>query len=85
VNVKPKAGIGGVESAGLSGLDAESGGHNNKRPPRVLAVDDDPSMRHMLANYLEQHIMRVSSAAIRKPDVMKREGRSARTTGSALC
>jgi two-component system, OmpR family, response regulator len=57
------AGIGGVESAGLSGSDVESGGHNNKRPPRVLVVDDDPSMRHMLANYFEQHNMRVVSTA----------------------
>ena len=29
---------------------------------RVLVIDDDPSMRHMLSNYLEQHEMRVTLA-----------------------
>jgi two-component system, OmpR family, response regulator len=50
------------------------------RPARVLVVDDDPSMRHMLANYLEQHNMRVVWAlhsqevtrqfAVAEPDVV---------------
>jgi DNA-binding response OmpR family regulator len=32
------------------------------RPTGVLVVDDDPSVQHMLMNYLEQHNMRVISA-----------------------
>lgn len=37
-------------------------GLSSGRPTRVLIVDDDPSMQHMLADYLEQHNMRVVSA-----------------------
>ncbi|HUN41333.1 MAG TPA: response regulator [Acetobacteraceae bacterium] len=36
------------------------------RPACVLVVDDDPSMQHMLVNYLEQHNMRVLHAAHRQ-------------------
>ncbi len=36
------------------------------RPASVLVVDDDPSMQHMLVNYLEQHNMRVLHAAHRQ-------------------
>ena len=36
------------------------------RLTRVLVVDDDPSVQHMLVNYLEQHDMRVSSASQRQ-------------------
>jgi two-component system, OmpR family, response regulator len=32
------------------------------RPTRVLVVDDDQSLQHMLVSYLEQHDIRVSSA-----------------------
>ena len=39
-------------------------------PARVLIVDDDSSMQHMLATYLEQHNMRVA-AATRKQDVVR--------------
>jgi two-component system, OmpR family, response regulator len=36
------------------------------RPACVLVVDDDPSMQHMLVNYLEQHNLRVLPAAHRQ-------------------
>jgi two-component system, OmpR family, response regulator len=34
----------------------------SSRPTRVLVVDDDPSTRHMLRDYLEQYNIRVASA-----------------------
>jgi len=37
---------------------------------RVLVIDDDPSMRHMLSNYLEQYEMRVTFASQRQ-DVVR--------------
>ena len=37
---------------------------------RVLIIDDDPSMQHMLVSYLEQHDMSVVSA-LRKQDVVR--------------
>ncbi|MEJ0015210.1 MAG: response regulator [Acetobacteraceae bacterium] len=40
------------------------------RPTRVLIIDDDPSIQHMLVGYLEQHNMRVVSAA-QKQDVAR--------------
>jgi two-component system OmpR family response regulator len=40
------------------------------RPARVLVVDDDPSMRQMLVNYLEQHNMRVVSVS-QKQEVVR--------------
>ena len=40
------------------------------KPARVLVVDDDPSMRHMLIDYLEQQGMRVSAAS-HKDEVMR--------------
>jgi two-component system, OmpR family, response regulator len=40
------------------------------RPPRVLIVDDDPSIRDMLVNYLEQHDMRAVAAPHRQ-EVMR--------------
>lgn len=36
------------------------------RLSRVLVVDDDPAIQHMLANYLEQHNMRVVSVLRRQ-------------------
>ncbi len=36
------------------------------RPSRVLVIDDDTSMQHMLVNYLEQHNIRVASAMHRQ-------------------
>ena len=40
------------------------------RPSRVLVVDDDPSMQHMLADYLTQHNIRVA-AALQRRDVAR--------------
>jgi two-component system OmpR family response regulator len=41
------------------------------QPKRILLVDDDPAVRHMIANYLEDHNMRVASASQR--DEMTRQ------------
>jgi two-component system, OmpR family, response regulator len=40
------------------------------RAARVLVIDDDPSMKHMLSNYLEQHDMHVTVASQRQ-DVVR--------------
>jgi PleD family two-component response regulator len=34
--------------------------------PRVLVIDDDPSMQHMIVNYLEQHNMQAVAASQRQ-------------------
>ena len=56
-------------SAGISGLfdqgDARVS-YAGASSARVLVIDDDPSMKHMLLNYLEQHDMRVSFASQRQ-------------------
>jgi DNA-binding response OmpR family regulator len=36
---------------------------DTRQPVRVLVIDDDRSMQHMLENYLEQHNLRVAAAA----------------------
>lgn len=36
------------------------------RPSRVLVIDDDPSMQHMLSDYLAQHNIRVAAALQRR-------------------
>jgi two-component system OmpR family response regulator len=41
------------------------------RPTGVLVVDDDPTVQHMLVNYLEQHNMRVTSALQRQEAARK--------------
>lgn len=46
--------------------DEVGGSETGSRPSRVLVVDDDPAMQHMLANYLEQHNMHVVSASQRQ-------------------
>src|SRR3954468_5203680 len=60
-------------SAGISGLfdqcDARVS-YAGASSARVLVIDDDPSMKHMLSDYLEQHDMRVSFAAQRQ-DVVR--------------
>ena len=40
------------------------------RPSRILVIDDDPSMQHMLADYLTQHNIRVA-AALQRRDVAR--------------
>ena len=44
------------------GQSTPSTNNGTPRPTGVLVVDDDPTVQHMLANYLEQHNMRVISA-----------------------
>jgi PleD family two-component response regulator len=61
---------GGVGTSGLFDLGDTRAGRVDVRSPRVLVIDDDPSMRHMLSNYLEQHEMRVTLASQRQ-DVLR--------------
>jgi two-component system, OmpR family, response regulator len=37
-----------------------------RRPSQVLVIDDDPSIQHMLADYLTQHNIRVAAALQRR-------------------
>lgn len=55
-------------SVGISGLFDQS--DVGARSARVLVIDDDPSMKHKLSDYLEQHDMRVSFASQRQ-DVVR--------------
>jgi two-component system, OmpR family, response regulator len=60
-------------SVGTFGLVDERDTHTarvGERSPRVLVIDDDPSMRRTLSNYLEQHEMRVTLASQRQ-DVVR--------------
>jgi DNA-binding response OmpR family regulator len=57
-------------SVGTSGLFDQGAGRVQVRSPRVVVIDDNPSMRHMLSNYLEQHEMRVTLASQRQ-DVVR--------------
>ena len=44
----------------------DSAGAAVARPTRVLVIDDDPSMQHMIVDYLEQQNMRVIATAQRQ-------------------
>jgi two-component system OmpR family response regulator len=55
-----------IEPPDPSGRHHGSTSNASMRLTRVLVVDDDPSVQHMLVNYLEQHDMRVSSASQRQ-------------------
>jgi two-component system OmpR family response regulator len=44
---------------------SKSANDEHARATRILLVDDDPAIRHMVANYLEGHNMRVVSASKR--------------------
>jgi PleD family two-component response regulator len=44
----------------------DSVGVSVARPTRVLVIGDDPSMQHMIMNYLEQQNMRVIAASQRQ-------------------
>jgi DNA-binding response OmpR family regulator len=46
---------------------------SNGRPTRILLVDDDAAMRHLVANYLEEHNMHVVSVW-QKQDVARQFG-----------
>jgi two-component system OmpR family response regulator len=48
----------------------EGGSHGSSRRTRVLIIDDDLSMQHMLRNYLEQHDMQVTTVS-RRQEVMR--------------
>ncbi len=41
-------------------------GEERAQSPRVLLIDDDPTMRQVVVNYLEEHNMRVVSATRRQ-------------------
>ena len=47
-------------------------------------TDDDPSMRHMLLNYLEQHEMRVTLAS-RTQDVARQFAAGEEAVSRVLC
>jgi two-component system OmpR family response regulator len=49
---------------------SEYASYEATRPTRVLVIDDDRSMQQILAEYLEQHNMRVASA-VERPDVAR--------------
>jgi two-component system, OmpR family, response regulator len=59
-----------VETNFAPGLYAESATYTFPKQTRVLVIDDDPSMRHMIVNYLEQQNMRVVAASQRQ-EVMR--------------
>jgi two-component system, OmpR family, response regulator len=62
-----------ISSVGTPGpLDRYYGTASNAgtRPTRVLVIDDDPSMQHMLVDYLEHHNMRAVAASQRQ-EVMR--------------
>jgi DNA-binding response OmpR family regulator len=53
-------------AAYVLGGNAEQVSSTTASPTRVLVIEDDPSMKHMLVNYLEQHDMRVALASQRQ-------------------
>jgi two-component system OmpR family response regulator len=56
----------GVEANYASKQYAESASYAFTRPTRVLVVDDDPSIQHMIVNYLERQNMLVIAASQRR-------------------
>ena len=66
--------INGVAGADRFGRYDDGIGGDSTRPTRVLVIDDDPSVRHTLGNYLEQHNMRVVSAVHRQQVTRQFEG-----------
>jgi two-component system, OmpR family, response regulator len=67
IEVRPSNSVG---TSGLFDQGDTRAGRVDVRSPRVLVIDDDLSMRHMLSNYLEQHEMRVTLAS-RRQDVVR--------------
>jgi two-component system, OmpR family, response regulator len=57
-----------VENAGEEPFDDQTanGDRSTAGRPRILIVEDDPAMRHMLQNYFEEHDLAVSWAASRQ-------------------
>jgi DNA-binding response OmpR family regulator len=60
----------GIGTSGLFGQGDAQVSCGAARSARVLVVDDDPLVKRMLVNYLEQHDMRVTSASQRQ-DVLR--------------
>jgi two-component system OmpR family response regulator len=58
--------IDGEEAGAWPVQHTESVASGGGRPARILLVEDDLSMRHMVANYLEQHNLRLVSASNRE-------------------
>jgi two-component system OmpR family response regulator len=61
MNAEP-SGLGRDAPCSLSQNDTGTNNARN-RPTRILLVDDDPAIRHMIANYLEGHNIHVASAS----------------------
>jgi DNA-binding response OmpR family regulator len=61
--MNPDANPYGVDAPHLFGPHAKHVNGANLKPARVLVIADDPSMKHMLVSYLEQHYIRVTSAS----------------------
>jgi DNA-binding response OmpR family regulator len=53
-------------AADLLNRDANNVSVTAAKPTRVLVIEDDPSMKHMLVNSLEQHNMQVTSVSQRQ-------------------
>jgi DNA-binding response OmpR family regulator len=62
--------LSGVGDSDTGGRLGEEGSHGSSEPTRVLIIDDDLSMQHMLRNYLEQHDMQVTTV-LRRQEVMR--------------
>jgi two-component system, OmpR family, response regulator len=60
-----------IEGAGRSGESVVSG---RSPPTRVLVVEDDRTMRHLMVNYLREHDIRVASASGREEVVRHFDG-----------
>ena len=86
-----RAGRNGTPALGQSDLSA---GALNNQPARIFVVEDDPVMRRMVGDYLEQHNMRVASAsgrhemmrhfAVGEPDLVVLDLRLAQEEGFDL-
>jgi two-component system, OmpR family, response regulator len=55
----------GDETSRTPGWHDQNPSNERAQPTRILIVDDDPTIRQMVANYLEGHNMRVVSASQR--------------------
>jgi DNA-binding response OmpR family regulator len=64
--MSPDANPNGVATPGLRDGHRESVDGAPAKQTRVLVIEDDPSMKHMLVNSLEQHNMQVTSASQRQ-------------------
>ena len=58
--------ISSVKSTFASSRHANGASNSVANSTRVLVIDDDPSMQHMIVNYLEQHNMRAVAVSQRQ-------------------